>query len=75
MPLGEQTFASGDQDGLLRLWDAREKQHTTEFSSHSDFITDMTHHGAESCLLAVSGDGTLSVNDLRTNKVCSWFRL
>ena len=31
----------------------------------------MVLHEREQCLIAVSGDGTLTVNDLRTGKVCS----
>lgn len=31
----------------------------------------MVLHDREQCLIAVSGDGTLTVNDLRTGKVCS----
>jgi hypothetical protein len=39
------------------------------FEAHDDFVSDMSLHDRESCLLSVSGDGTLAVIDLRANKV------
>ena len=41
------------------------------FEVHTDFVSDMVMHEREQCLVAVSGDGTLTVNDLRTTKVRS----
>lgn len=34
-------------------------------TKHNDYISGFCHHARERCLLAVSGDGTLSVHDLR----------
>lgn len=61
-------FCSGDDDGLIKTWDQRQSDATSSFEVHSDFVSDMVYHEREQCLIAVSGDGTLSVNDLRTNK-------
>lgn len=68
-------LASGDDDGCIRLWDARQGPsagHTHEFTAHSDFISDMTVHMRQreglpdkELILAVSGDGTMTVNDMR----------
>lgn len=58
----------GDDDGLIKTWDQRQSDATSSFEAHSDFVSDMVYHEREQCLIAVSGDGTLSVNDLRTNK-------
>ena len=46
----------------------RAKPFVSEFGDHTDFISDMTFYEAESCLLAVSGDGSLSINDLKSQK-------
>ena len=67
--MSEWAFVSGDDDGVIKTWDMRQKKATTQFSAHTDYITDLSLHPGEACLLAVSGDGTLSVNDLRKNKV------
>ena len=62
-------LASGDENGLIKIWDWRAKSSITEFQAHSDFISDLTLHEAEQCLVAVSGDGSLSLNDLKAHKV------
>lgn len=69
LPLGRTTYASGDEDGVIRTWDWRTRAQISEFKEHTDFISDMSLHGIEDCLLAVSGDGSLSVNDLKMHKV------
>ncbi len=42
---------------------------TARLSEHSDYVADLALAAHEQCLLAVSGDGTLSVTDLRAGKV------
>ena len=39
------------------------------YKKHTDFISGFTMHSQSSCLLACSGDGTLSAHDLRSKKV------
>lgn len=62
-------LASGDDDGEVRLWDLRQTASVACFGSHKDYISAMALAPHANCLLATSGDGTLSVMDLRTNKV------
>ena len=69
LPMHDSLFASGDEDGLIRTWDWRTKNRVGEYSSHTDFISDMAYHDADSCLAAASGDGSLSINDTRTQTV------
>ena len=64
-------LASGDEDGLIKTWDWRSKSSTAEFRAHSDFVSDLKVHDAEYCLVSTSGDGSLSLIDLKTQKVCS----
>jgi WD40 repeat protein len=59
----------GDDDGRIQLWDLRQAEAVGSFAEHTDYISDMAAHTPERTLLACSGDGTLSVNDLRTFKV------
>ena len=63
-------MASGDDDGLIKTWDQRQAESIASFEVHTDFVADMVLNEHEQCLVAVSGDGTLSVTDQRTNKVC-----
>ena len=41
--------------------------------AHTDFVTDLAVETGKQCLLSVSGDGCLSVLDLRANKVSHQF--
>lgn len=61
-------LAAGDMDGGLCIWDLRSQQHVLKYSKHSDYISGLTVSEKQQALLAVSGDGTLSVHDLRSCK-------
>ncbi|WIA29086.1 hypothetical protein OEZ86_011597 [Tetradesmus obliquus] len=62
-------LAAGDMDGGLCIWDLRSQQHVLKYNKHSDYISGLTVSEKQQALLAVSGDGTLSVHDLRSCKV------
>ena len=63
------TFATADDAGLLKLWDMRQRDATCSEQAHRDFVSDMVFESRRQSLLSVSGDGTLSVFDLRSSKV------
>ncbi|KAL5138373.1 WD repeat-containing protein 55 [Glycine soja] len=67
--LTESTVASGDDEGCIKVWDTRERSCCNSFNAHEDYISDMTFVSDAMKLLATSGDGTLSVCNLRRNKV------
>ncbi|KAI5447338.1 WD domain repeat-containing protein 55 [Lathyrus oleraceus] len=67
--LTESTVASGDDDGCIKVWDTRERSCCNSFEAHEDYISDITFASDAMKLLATSGDGTLSVCNLRRNKV------
>ena len=64
------SFASGDEDGGVRLWDSRKKAAAHRFSEHTDYISDFAFCEAGGAVLVVSGDGCLSVYDIKAGKVC-----
>lgn len=68
--------ATGDEEGVIKIWDLRVNSSSQKnkgclvtYSGHEDFISSFAIHTKEKCLIAASGDGTLSVHDLRTNKM------
>ncbi|XP_017249568.1 WD repeat-containing protein 55 [Daucus carota subsp. sativus] len=67
--LTETTIASGDDDGCVKVWDTRQRSCCNTFSVHEEYISDMTFAADSHKLVAASGDGTLSVCNLRSNKV------
>ncbi|KAF8783755.1 hypothetical protein HU200_000189 [Digitaria exilis] len=69
--LTETTIATGDDEGCIKVWDTRERSCCNTFHVHEDYISDMTYVADSNQILATSGDGTLSVNNLRRNKVKS----
>ncbi|KAK9714821.1 hypothetical protein RND81_06G122500 [Saponaria officinalis] len=67
----EATIASGDDAGCVKVWDTRQQSCCNTFQVHEEYISDLTFASDSSRLLATSGDGTLSVCSLRSNKVQS----
>ncbi|EEB89391.1 hypothetical protein MPER_12513 [Moniliophthora perniciosa FA553] len=61
-------FATGDDDGMIKLWDPRKKDCFRTYKHHFDYITDFLWLDDTKHLVATSGDGTLSVLDVRSRK-------
>ncbi|KAL0283822.1 UNVERIFIED_CONTAM: WD repeat-containing protein 55 [Sesamum angustifolium] len=67
--LTESTIASGDDEGCIKVWDTRQRSCCNSFNVHEEYISDMTFASDSMKLVGTSGDGTLSVCNLRSNKV------
>ncbi|XP_050203830.1 WD repeat-containing protein 55 [Mercurialis annua] len=67
--LTESTIATGDDQGCIKVWDTRQRSCSNTFNAHEDYVSDMTFASDSMKLLGTSGDGTLSVCNLRSNKV------
>uniref|UniRef100_A0A0D3C429 Uncharacterized protein n=1 Tax=Brassica oleracea var. oleracea TaxID=109376 RepID=A0A0D3C429_BRAOL len=65
----ETTIASGDDQGCVKIWDTRQRSCSHEFNVHEDYISCMTFASDSMKLVATSGDGTLSVCNLRTSSM------
>ncbi|KAK4849234.1 hypothetical protein QYF36_022561 [Acer negundo] len=65
----ESTIASGGDDGCIKVWDTRQRTLCSSFNAHEDYVSDMTFVFDAMKLLGTSGDGTLSVCNLRKNTV------
>ncbi|KIM27924.1 hypothetical protein M408DRAFT_329837 [Serendipita vermifera MAFF 305830] len=65
-------FASGDDNGVIKIWDSRSPASDASairtLSHHTDYISDFAWLSGKRHLVATSGDGTLSVIDVRSNK-------
>ncbi|GAY40293.1 hypothetical protein CUMW_050790 [Citrus unshiu] len=65
----ESTVASGDDQGCIKVWDTRQRTLCNSFDAHKEYVSDMTFAADAMKLLGTSGDGTLSVCNLRKNTV------
>ncbi|CDZ96495.1 WD40 repeat protein [Phaffia rhodozyma] len=65
-------LVTGDDDGVVKLWDPRIKPTgptaQKSFTHHWDVITDFLYFDDKKHLLTTSSDATLSVIDIRTSK-------
>ncbi|EPT02022.1 hypothetical protein FOMPIDRAFT_1160901 [Fomitopsis schrenkii] len=61
-------LASGDDDGVIKLWDPRKEGAIRTYNHHFDFISDFLWLKDSKQLVSTSGDGTLSVIDVRSKK-------
>jgi WD40 repeat protein len=68
-------IASGDDDGMIRIWDLRKassgKKHAIvmEFAEHEGTVTSMAYHKESQQVVSVSNDGMLGVFDLRKGEL------
>ncbi|KAF8513590.1 WD40 repeat-like protein [Hysterangium stoloniferum] len=60
--------ATGDDEGVIKLWDPRKSEQIREYKQHFDFISDFLWLEDKRQLVVTSGDGTLSVMDVRSSK-------
>ncbi|ORX66514.1 WD40 repeat-like protein, partial [Linderina pennispora] len=66
--VNEQIVATGDESGVVKLWDVRQNKAAFIHKEHVDYISDMVFNEAKRHLLVTSGDGCLSVYDTRKAK-------
>lgn len=67
--LTENILATGDDGGVIKLWDVRTGSETMEYTEHDDFISDFDFDANSKTLVASSGQGTISVWDIRKSKM------
>lgn len=67
--LTESSIASGDDEGCIKVWDTRQRSCSHSFNAHEEYISDITFAADSMKLLATSGDGSLSVCNLRSSKI------
>lgn len=66
----------GDDNGTIKVWDTRQRSCVFTFDDiHEDFVADFEYNEARKELIAVSGDGTLSVHNLTRGVVRTLFPL
>jgi len=63
MLLFDKNLFTGDDDGGVQVWDWRQQSSVMNFTENEDFISDFARY--DHLLLSPSGDGTLSIFDLR----------
>jgi len=63
-------LSTGDDEGVIKLWDTRtpNAEAIRAYTHHFDFISDFLWLEDKKHLVATSGDGTVSVIDVRSSK-------
>eukprot|EP00252_Welwitschia_mirabilis_P000432 TRINITY_DN1042_c0_g2_i1.p1 TRINITY_DN1042_c0_g2~~TRINITY_DN1042_c0_g2_i1.p1 ORF type:complete len:353 (+),score=62.93 TRINITY_DN1042_c0_g2_i1:221-1279(+) len=67
--LTEATVASGDDEGIIKIWDIRKNTCCSVLKAHEDYVSDMEFVPHTMQVLATSGDGRLSVSSIHKGKV------
>lgn len=65
----ENTFATGDDGGVLKLWDVRQKEQICKLKEVEDFISCIITNDQKKYLLMTSGDGYLTTINLPQRKM------
>nr|CCC94056.1 unnamed protein product [Trypanosoma congolense IL3000] len=63
------TVATGDEDGMIVLWDMRKRSPAHYYHEHGDYVSQMIYFSDINELVSSSGDTCLGVYDLRAGKI------
>ncbi|KAG8579293.1 hypothetical protein GDO81_010796 [Engystomops pustulosus] len=66
--IDENLFATGDDSGMLKVWDLRRGTAFMEMKNHEEYISDMVIDQNKKMLLTASGDGTMGVFNIKRRK-------
>nr|AEE61993.1 unknown [Dendroctonus ponderosae] len=68
--IDENVFATGDDDGTVKLWDTRQNDRPVyKTKRNDDYISDMVTNESRKYLLCSSGDGSLTTIDLEKRAI------
>ncbi|XP_009888987.1 PREDICTED: WD repeat-containing protein 55 [Charadrius vociferus] len=68
LPIDNHVFATGDDDGGLKVWDLRKGDAILEARQQEEYISAMAVDGNGKILLTASGDGTLGVFNVKRRR-------
>jgi WD40 repeat protein len=66
--ISENILATGDDSGVVKLWDVRTVKEICNWHLHEDFVSGFCFHQDSNTLLSVAGDATLCIYDVRNAK-------
>ncbi|KAM5170822.1 WD repeat-containing protein 55 [Mantella aurantiaca] len=66
--IDENIFATGDESGMLKVWDLRRGTTFMEMKNHEEYISDMVIDQNKKLLLTASGDGTMGVFNIKRRR-------
>ncbi|XP_075146235.1 WD repeat-containing protein 55 homolog [Haematobia irritans] len=67
--IDENLFATGDDSGMVKLWDLRTKNEVFALKEVEDYITQITTNESGKLLLVTSGDGYLTTLNIGARKL------
>ncbi|KAK7200555.1 WD domain, G-beta repeat [Novymonas esmeraldas] len=65
----ENVIATGDDDGLITLWDMRERKPAHVYHEHGDYVSQLCYFTDAQELVSSSGDTCLGAYDVRAGKI------
>ncbi|KAM9130448.1 WD repeat-containing protein 55 isoform 1-T1 [Pangshura tecta] len=66
--IDEHLFATGDDGGMLKVWDLRKGIAIMEMRQHEEYISSMAIDENKKLLLTTSGDGTMGVFNIKRQR-------
>ncbi|KAG5490626.1 hypothetical protein JKF63_00747 [Porcisia hertigi] len=65
----ENLIATGDDDGLVAVWDMRERKPVHTYHEHGDYVSQLCYFTDAQELVSSSGDTCLGAYDMRAGKI------
>ncbi|EKX48261.1 hypothetical protein GUITHDRAFT_86068 [Guillardia theta CCMP2712] len=67
--MDDKFLATGDDEGVIKLWDLRQQRCCHELREHEDYISEITMASDGKTMLCTGGDGYLSVWNRKSGKL------
>ncbi|CAK1603201.1 unnamed protein product [Parnassius mnemosyne] len=67
--LGSNKFVTGDDGGIVKLWDLRKSDPVFSIKIGEEYVSDMITNDAQKYLVCAGGDGVLTSIDLKGSKI------
>ncbi|CAJ0641329.1 1607_t:CDS:2, partial [Entrophospora sp. SA101] len=69
--LNENLLVTGDDDGIIKLWDLRSESNVMEYSEHEDFISDLDFSSDSRTLISVRRPNLVAMSDEQDDELLS----
>ncbi|XP_068621172.1 WD repeat-containing protein 55 homolog [Battus philenor] len=69
LSLGHNKFVTGDDGGIVKLWDLRKPDSVFSIKTGEEYVSDMITNDAQKYLVCAGGDGVLTSIDLKGSKI------
>uniref|UniRef100_A0A1B6E1Q1 WD repeat-containing protein 55 homolog n=1 Tax=Clastoptera arizonana TaxID=38151 RepID=A0A1B6E1Q1_9HEMI len=69
LEVNENVIASGDENGVVKLWDLRQNKQISSFKKMEDYVSSIISNDERRYIVCTSGEGTVTSFDMRSRNM------